>query len=135
MKNFLILLLIGVTGILFINSNFRSEDEKEASIERGENIYIFNCINCHMADGQGEVDMYPPLAGSDFLLENIDESIKMTMVGSQGGTVVNGKSYNMEMEAIYITNEELADVMNYILNTWGNSSNEVITPERIQKLR
>ena len=134
MKNRLSL-LVYLSIFFIIITAFTDEKDKQMSIQRGENVYIFNCINCHMADGKGESDMYPPLAGSDFLKNNIETSIKMTMLGSEGGAVVNGKTYTMAMEAIYITDQELADVMNYVLNSWENSYDDMITVEQVGRLR
>lgn len=104
------------------------------SIKRGSEIYVSNCITCHMDNGEGIPGAFPPLAKSDFLLTKTDESINTILNGARGEMVVNGVSYYGEMAAIDLSDEEVADVMNYIRNTWGNTA-AGITPEQVKKLR
>lgn len=53
----------------------------------------------------------------------------------KGEIVVNGKTYNNQMISQGLDNEEIADVMNYILNTWGNSSEKTITENDVENIR
>lgn len=103
----------------------------EESISRGADIYSDFCINCHMANGEGVEKTFPPLAKSDFLLNKREESIRGVKYGQQGYILVNGVTYNNIMPPMGLEDEEIADVMNYILNSWGNKSDSIVTPEEV----
>ena len=63
------------------------------------------------------------------LIENI-------LNGQTGEIVVNGKKYNGQMLPYnYLTDEQIADVINYMKNTWGNQSATVVTPAMVKKIR
>ena len=106
----------------------------EASIKRGKLIYSDMCITCHLADGKGVPKAFPPLADSDYLRGNQNESIKGVKKGMSGEIVVNGITYNSVMAPLGLSNEEVADVMNYINNSWGNVIKNDITPEKVSEL-
>jgi mono/diheme cytochrome c family protein len=107
------------------------DKELEESISRGADIYTDFCINCHMANGQGVEKTFPPLAKSDFLLNKREESIRGVKYGQQGYIMVNGVAYNNVMPPMGLEDGEIADVMNYILNSWGNKSDSIVTPEEV----
>ena len=99
----------------------------------GQEIYINKCSVCHMANGLGIENTYPPLAGSDYL-KNIDKTIGNVLFGSKGGSTVNGKVYNLPEPALDLTDQEATDVLHYILTSWGNSF-EPVTIEQVQAVR
>jgi nitrite reductase (NO-forming) len=78
------------------------------------------CISCHQKNGEGVVGAFPPLANSDYLLADVNRSIDIVKNGMQGEIVVNGQTYNGIMANQGLTDEEVRDVTNYILNAWGN---------------
>ncbi|PKP39893.1 MAG: cytochrome C [Bacteroidetes bacterium HGW-Bacteroidetes-13] len=104
-------------------------------MQRGKEIYSDICFTCHMPDGKGDGVIYPPLAGSDFLLNNRIGSIKAVKYGVSGKITVNGKTYYNYMENPGLTTKEVADVMNYILNSWGNTSDKMVTPEEVESVQ
>jgi mono/diheme cytochrome c family protein len=75
------------------------------------------------------------LAGSDYLLKNVNLSIKGIKYGLNGPIVVNGETYDGIMQNQWLEEEEIADVMNYVLNNWGNSSKEIITAKRVSQIQ
>lgn len=95
----------------------------------GEKIYTSLCISCHQKNGEGVVGAFPPLANSDYLLSDINRSIDIVKNGMQGEIVVNGQTYNGIMANQGLTDEEVRDVTNYILNAWGNKGGEVSLDE------
>ncbi|MBC2845759.1 c-type cytochrome [Winogradskyella flava] len=105
--------------------------ELEASMERGKSIYNDMCITCHMADGKGVPKAFPPLVSSDYLLEKQKESILGIKNGMSGEIMVNGITYNSVMAPLGLADEEVADVMNYINNSWGNDYGEFLTPQEV----
>ena len=107
----------------------------EESIEDGAGIYQDFCVQCHLDSGEGVSGVFPPLAASDYLLNNIDLSIKGIKYGLNGPIKVNGETYDGVMQNQGLEEEEIADVMNYILNSWNNSIEQVITPQRVSQIQ
>lgn len=106
----------------------------EESIKRGEQVYTDMCVTCHLPNGKGVPKAFPPLADSDYLREKQTESIKAVKHGMSGKIVVNGETYNSVMSPLGLSDQEVADVMNYINNSWGNAIKNKITPEKVSKL-
>ena len=106
----------------------------EESIKRGEQVYADMCITCHLPNGKGVPKAFPPLADSDYLREKQTESIKAVKNGMSGEIVVNGETYNSLMSPLGLSDQEVADVMNYINNSWGNKIDNLVTPEKVSKL-
>ena len=104
------------------------------SIEDGKEIYADFCLQCHMPNGEGVKGAFPPLDNSDYL-ENIDKSILAIKYGLKGPIKVNGISYNGNMINQGLDEEEIADVMNYILRSWGNTSTVEITEEKVASIK
>ncbi|MBU2525256.1 MAG: cytochrome c [Bacteroidetes bacterium] len=115
----------------FVAEERTLQDPLKESIVRGQSIYEDICMNCHMANGKGDGAIYPPLAQSDFLLKNRAASIRAVKYGISGKITVNGKDYYNYMADPGLSTQEVADVMNYILNTWGNKSEQIVTPEEV----
>ena len=107
----------------------------EESIADGAGIYQDFCVQCHLDSGEGVSGVFPPLAASDYLLNNIDLSIKGIKYGLNGPIKVNGETYDGVMQNQGLEEEEVADVMNYILNNWGNSSKQIITSQRVSRIQ
>ena len=122
---------------LFLIVQFISLQQKkpiEQSIADGEEIYQDFCLQCHLSNGEGVSGIYPPLANSDYLFDDIDRSIRNIKYGLSGPIIVNDEEYNAVMLNNGLDDEEISDVMNYILNNWGNKTNEMITKERVAKI-
>ena len=132
MKVFLIIYLLFL-GFVF---NFiQKEKSFEESISDGKLIYEDFCIQCHLNNGEGIEKIYPPLNNSDYLLKNLDKSIYSIKYGLSGEIIVNGIKYNGVMASQGLEDNEIADVMNYITNSWDNSLNVQITTKRVNELK
>ena len=128
MKLFFAIYIVGVT--LFASFLFQDK-ELEKSMERGKAIYADFCVTCHLTEGEGVKNAFPPLAKSDYLNKNREESIRGIKYGQKGELTVNGVTYNGLMPAMGLDDDEITDVMNYILNSWGNKSDKIVTPEEV----
>ncbi|MCW9707302.1 copper-containing nitrite reductase [Fodinibius salsisoli] len=106
----------------------------EERIEFGRETYMSVCQACHMADGSGIEGAFPPVAESDYLNEDPDRAISAVVHGLQGEITVNGETYNGVMPRQNLTNEEVANVITFILNNFGNEGGEV-TPEQVERVR
>lgn len=124
-------LLVSITFNAIYSQNKDLEDSKK----RGSDIYQDFCITCHMGNGEGLIGTFPPLAKSDYLMNNRAKSIKSIKYGLQGEIVVNGTKYNNAMASLGLTDEEIADVMNYITNSWGNKNNKMVTEKEVSEVK
>ena len=110
------------------------DKELQESIQRGKDIYTDFCITCHLATGEGVAFTYPPLANSDYLMNNREASIQGVKYGRMGELIVNGVTYNNTMMPLGLEDEEIADVMNYVLNSWGNSGAKMVTVQEVNSI-
>ena len=104
-----------------VNTN-KSLKEK---IALGKNLYTKTCFACHQANGEGITGAFPPLAKSDYLNADVQRAIKIVLHGKTGKITVNGTEYNSVMTKQTLTDDEIADVMTYVYNSWGNNKTEV----------
>jgi len=98
---------------------------KEELIERGEALYAKNCVACHQTNGQGLPPIFPTLVGSDIVLNNKDEQIKILMEGVQGSAMASFS---------YLSEVEMASVITYTRQSWGNAQKgdgEIVIPKDI----
>ena len=98
---------------------------KEAQIERGRRVFQMACFACHQPDGKGLPGVFPPLAGSDFLKADRARAITIPLKGLTGPIVVNGKPFNSIMPPQPVNDRQVADVLTYIMNSWGNDYGRV----------
>ena len=109
----------------------KSFDEQ---MKYGKQIYGQTCIACHQAEGQGIAHAFPPLANSDFLNADVDRAIDIVLHGLTGEITVNGEKYNSIMTKQMISTDEVANVLTYVYNSWGNNKT-VVTPEMVKKVK
>jgi len=137
------LLIISAIGCLLMGFTLQKEspvyttpqDPLKESIARGAEVYTEYCVQCHLGQGEGIPKTFPPLAKSDWLTENnITNAIRVVKYGQTGEIKVNGETYNGVMAELGLYEDEVADVMNYILNSWGNSHGKMITEEQVKKV-
>ena len=110
------------------------DTELQKSIKRGKDVYMDMCVTCHLPNGEGVPKVYPPLAKSDYLMKKRAESIRAIKYGLKGKIVVNGVAYKGIMSSLGLYEDEVADVMNYITNSWGNKNPKMITEEEVEKI-
>ncbi|MFN4764259.1 c-type cytochrome [Gillisia sp. Q332] len=111
-----------------------SEFQDSESYKRGKDVYSDFCITCHLSDGKGITGTFPPLDGSNWLTEKRKESIHAVKYGLQGPIEVNGENYNMAMAPLGLTDQEVADVLTYVMNSWSNSSKKPVTLEEVKAI-
>lgn len=114
-----------------VNPSSKTLAEKLVS---GKQIYMKTCFACHQANGEGIANAFPPLAKSDYLNADVDRAIGIVLHGKTGEITVNGKKYNSVMTSQTLNDEEVADVMTYIYNSWGNNKTNV-TVNKVQSVR
>jgi nitrite reductase (NO-forming) len=102
---------------------------KEQRILFGERVYEQNCAACHQNSGQGIAGAFPPLGGSDYLLSDPQRAIDVLLNGLSGPVTVSGVEYNGVMPAVRLSNEKMANVLTYVLNSWNNNGGEITTQQ------
>jgi nitrite reductase (NO-forming) len=104
---------------------------KEAKIEAGAKVYAQTCAACHQPTGRGLPQSFPPLAGSDFLMADKERAIRIVLGGLKGPVTVNGQSYDgMMPPQSHLSDEDLANVLTYVRNSWGNTG-DVVTRQEV----
>jgi nitrite reductase (NO-forming) len=105
---------------------------KEIQSEKGKLVFMQTCAVCHQTNGQGLPQVFPPLAGSDFLMADKARSIRIVLQGMSGPIMVNGTKYDSVMPPIVqLTDEQVANVLTYVRNSWGNSG-EAVSPDEVR---
>jgi len=112
-----------------VNEDAQTEENMataELDLTKGKEVYA-KCIACHQENGEGVEGSFPPLANSDYLLADKNRAIKNILNGLEGEITVNGVTYGtaVPMAANVLTDEETVDIMNYILNSWGNEGGTI----------
>ncbi len=94
-------------------------------IAAGKRIYGKTCFACHQANGEGIPNAFPPLAKADYLNADTKRAINIVLKGKTGEITVNGKKYNSIMTKQTLTDDEVADVLTYVYNSWGNNKSNI----------
>jgi mono/diheme cytochrome c family protein len=107
---------------------------KTEKIEQGRHLFMSICAACHQPTGRGLPNVFPPLAGSDFLNADKSRAIQTVLFGRQGEVVVNGTKFNNNMPSFPLNDQDVANVLTFVYNSFGNAGLEV-TPEEVKVLR
>lgn len=125
---------LALLTVIFTCFSFIQDTELSKSMARGKDVYNDFCIVCHKPNGEGTEKIFPPLAKSDFLSKYREESIRTVRFGQKGKIKVNDIEYNGNMPLPGLTDEEIVDVMNYVLNSWGNKSEKTVTINEVKSI-
>lgn len=106
----------------------------EDRMKFGKMVYQNNCAACHQNDGKGIPGAFPPLKGSDYLLTNKTRAIRTIIDGLSGPIEVNGQKYDSVMPALGLSDEDVANVTTFIMNSFGNKG-PMATTEEVKKIR
>lgn len=107
---------------------------KDERIKLGAGVFTNNCQACHQENGEGVPDAFPPLAKSDYLNGDKIRAIKTVTGGLETKLIVNGHEFNGVMPGWSLSDEDIANVLTYVYNTWGNSGLEV-SPQEVNSYR
>lgn len=92
----------------------------------GAAVFSGNCAACHQAGGTGVAGVFPPLAGSEWVVATKDIPIQILLHGLSGPMTVAGQPYAGAMPAFgRLTDPELAAVISHLRKSWGNAAGEV----------
>ena len=105
------------------------------SLKDGEAVYKKYCISCHQADGGGVPHMAPPLIQTKYVLGDKVALAKIVLNGLKG-VEINGQTYNNPMPPLgtVLKDKEIADVLSYVRNSFGNKASKVL-PSEVKEAR
>jgi nitrite reductase (NO-forming) len=104
-------------------------------VQAGQALFAGTCSVCHQGNGAGLAGVFPPLAKSDYLAADKDRAMRVVLQGLSGKVTVNAKEYNSVMPPMnQLNDDEVANILTYVLNSWGNPGGQVSTSE-VKKAR
>jgi mono/diheme cytochrome c family protein len=129
--------------ILIFSNSFKIYPGKSSTISSaatqqkmpGETVYKKYCISCHQADGGGVPNMSPPLIQTSYILGEKEPLIKIVLNGLKN-VDINDETYNNPMPALgaVLKDKEIADVLTYVRNSFGNKA-PAVTAAEVTKVR
>jgi mono/diheme cytochrome c family protein len=112
-----------------------SNNALQSSIARGKAVYATNCLMCHQANGSGVPNLNPPLRQTSWVLGSKDVLINQVLKGSKGTVEIDGDRFENAMPAqAHLTDQQIADVLSYVRNSFGNKAS-IVTAAEVKALR
>lgn len=123
---------ITITGVLcllvavFLFAQAKKQPAATASIKRGQQVFSTTCIVCHQKNGGGVPGLNPPLIKTTYVLGEKSQLIQIVLKGLNQPIEVQGQTYNNVMPSFaQLTDEQIADVLTYVRNSFGNKASAV----------
>lgn len=138
MKNIILVIVAIVLGGTGLSAQTKSKAKpavkaspvSAAVMANGKKIYGQYCLSCHMADGGGVQNMNPPVSGTSYVLGDKTRLIKVILNGFSQNVDIDGESYtNVMAPHNFLKDQEIADVLSYIRNSFGNKAGGVSAVE------
>jgi len=126
--------LPGIAATLIPICVFAADAGLSQQLAKGRLLYLQHCVLCHQSAGQGSPGVFPPLARSDFMMADKARSIRVLVEGMSGEITVNGVKFNGVMPPAVLDDQQLADVLTFARNSWGNSG-DAVTPDEVKAVR
>jgi len=117
--------------------SYQPKSGEAALLANGKARYDLVCGLCHGVDGLGKPNQAPPLAGSEWVnTKGFQRPMSIPLEGVSGSLEVKGQTWNLSMPAMgaAMSDSDLADVLTYIRNSWGNQGSPV-TADDVKALR
>lgn len=105
-------------------------------VEKGEKVYADHCASCHQSSGEGVPRAYPALARNPgVIMDSTINAIRVVLNGGfPPGTANNPRPFGMPPFAQQLTDDEVASVLSYVRNSWGNNA-PAVSPADVQRYR
>jgi len=128
-------LLLALFFLSFIGSPVKLKEPppqamQDTPLSRGKKVYTNVCLACHMADGSGVPNMNPPLIKTTYVLGDKTALIKIVLNGFDEDVQINGQTYSNTMTPHSdLSDQQIADVLTYVRNSFGNKASPVTVAE------
>jgi mono/diheme cytochrome c family protein len=107
----------------------------QASVDRGKQVYLQQCLACHQADAGGVQGMNPPLIKTKWVLGDKTLLVQLVLKGMTGEVEIDGDTYhNVMAPHSDLSDQQIADVLTYIRNNFGNKASAV-TAVQVKAIR
>lgn len=107
----------------------------QQSVDRGKAVYATFCLACHQVDGSGVGNLNPPLIQNNWVLGPKNVLIEQVLNGSKGKVEIDGETFHNAMPPLpNLTDQQIADVITYVRNSFGNKASRV-TPVEVKQVR
>lgn len=124
--------LLTILAIVVLIDSCQGEDEikKAQFFTNGKSLYTSKCENCHNSNGEGLGNLYPPLTDTVFLIQHRTVLPCIIKHGMSKTIKIDGRSFDTEMPAnATLTDQEIAYILTYIGNSFGNELGLITTEE------
>ena len=113
-----------------------SKAQMQQIMERGDKIYRAQCAECHGKNGEGVSGIYPALKQNPVLLSaSLSNSVRLILAGGFApATKLNPRPYSMPPFAPFLDDAEVAAVLTYLRNSWGNKG-DIVSPSEVNPYR
>jgi mono/diheme cytochrome c family protein len=126
MKSVVLILFAAIFGMGFRQDQPSIKD----SIARGKKVYDAYCLPCHLADGGGVPRMNPPLIKTVYVLGDKKRLVGIVLNGMDEPLEIDGETYsNVMAPHEFLKDQEIADVLTYVRNSFGNKASAVTAAE------
>jgi mono/diheme cytochrome c family protein len=116
--------------LILVFTCFAFQPIPKESIERGKKVYDLYCLSCHMPDGTGVPNLNPPLAKSSWVTGDKKRLINVVLKGLDQQVEIDGEYYsNVMAPHDFLKDQEVADVLTYIRNSFGNKASLLTAAE------
>jgi mono/diheme cytochrome c family protein len=123
-------LIFGILLLAACRITASAGDPPAATLDAGKQVYMQVCFACHQPTGLGLPNLFPPLAGSDWVsAPKPDRMIRMVLHGVTGPIQVNGKPFVSAAPIMPpqggLPDQQIADVLTYVRHTFGKKASAV----------
>ena len=124
-----------VTKSTAATKNTSKTNTLKSSIASGKIVYGTYCLPCHQADGSGVPNMNPPLIKTTWVLGSKPVLIQQVLKGSANKVEIDGEKFHNTMPPQpHLTDQQIADVLTYVRNSFGNKAS-IVTPAEVKSVR
>jgi mono/diheme cytochrome c family protein len=117
-------------------ASYQPKSGAASMLAHGKKVYETYCGLCHGTDGLGKPGQAPPLASSEWVAKDITSLARIPLTGLNGLIQVKGRDWSLSMAAMgaSLSDTDLAAVLTYIRESWGNQ-NGAVTADQIKVAR
>ncbi|WP_018614464.1 c-type cytochrome [Segetibacter koreensis] len=135
MKKIIITGILCLLVVAYIFAQAKKQPLAQASIKRGQKVFESTCIVCHQKNGGGVPRLNPPLIKTKYVLGDKSQLVQIVLKGLNQPIEIEGETYNNVMPSFaQLTDEQIADVLTYVRNSFGNKASAV-TPALVKAER
>jgi len=131
LKHILVTISFSLAGYL----SLKAQAPAKAVMDKGKEVYTQYCLTCHQPDGEGVPNLNPPLIKTSITVGDKKQLVTWVLSGTTDKKEIDGQFYSNNMPPQdYLKDEEIAAVLSYIRNSFGNKASSVTAAE-VKKVR